>query len=98
MTPYQGRHLRGAEGPSPPPPRKEKKEKRKKKEKREKEEKKDKKKGTMKNVKLLVHIKCCVFQFFNSPVALKNNKTNLTPQEKVEMTPLLPICILISLN
>ena len=38
----------------------------------------------MNNVKLL-HIKCCFFQFFNSPVALKKN---LPPQEKVEMTPL----------
>ena len=40
----------------------------------------------MNNVKLL-HIKCCFFQFFNSPVALKNKK-NVGPQEKVEMTPL----------
>ena len=36
----------------------------------------------MNNVKLL-HIKCCFFQFFNSPVALKKNSG---PQEKVEMT------------
>ena len=35
----------------------------------------------------LLHIKCCFFQFFNSPVALKKKK-NLAPQEKVEMTPL----------
>ena len=40
----------------------------------------------MNSVKLL-HIKCCFFQFFNSPVALKNEK-NSAPQEKVEMTPL----------
>ena len=40
----------------------------------------------MNSVKLL-HIKCCFFQFFNSPMALKNKK-NLAPQEKVEMTPL----------
>ena len=33
-------------------------------------------------------IKCCFFQFFNSPVALKNEKKMLAPQEKVEMTPL----------
>ena len=39
----------------------------------------------MNNVKLL-HIKCCFFQFFNSPVALKN--TPPPPQEQVEMTPL----------
>ena len=40
----------------------------------------------MNNVKLL-HIKCCFFKFFSSPVALKNKK-NCCPQEKVEMTPL----------
>ena len=40
----------------------------------------------MNNVKLL-HIKCCFFQFFNSPVALKNKK-KFGPQEKVEMAPL----------
>ena len=52
----QGRHLRGLGGRRPKEKRKEKKE--------------EKKKGTMNNVKLL-HIKCCFFQFFNSPVALK---------------------------
>ena len=41
----------------------------------------------MNNIKLL-HINCCFFQFFNSPVALKNNKKIWPPQEKVEMTPL----------
>ena len=42
----------------------------------------------MNDVKLL-HIKCCFFQFFNSPLALKNKKNLLPPpQEKVEMTPL----------
>ena len=41
----------------------------------------------MNNVNLL-HIKCCFFQFFNSPVALKNVKKNLASQEKVEMTSL----------
>ena len=56
----------GAGGPSPK--EKEKKKKERKKEKREKREKKKKKKGTMNNVKLQ-HIKCCFFQFFNSPVA-----------------------------
>ena len=85
----QRRHLRGLGGavaPPPPPPRKQKKRKKKKKEKkREKREKR--KKGTMNNVKLL-HIKCCFFQFFNSPVALKNKKKFLAPQENVEMTPL----------
>ena len=41
----------------------------------------------MNSVKLL-NIKCCFFQFFNSPVALKNLK-KFGPQEKVEMTPLI---------
>ena len=48
---------------------KKRKKKRKKRKKREKREKR--KKGTMNSVKLL-HIKCCFFQFFNSPVALNN--------------------------
>ena len=39
----------------------------------------------MNSVKLL-HMKCCFFQFFNSPVALKKK---IGPQEKVEMTPLI---------
>ena len=56
----QGRHLRGAGGPSPP---KEKEKKKEKKEKREKKEKKERKMGTMNNVKLL-HIKCCFFPIF----------------------------------
>ena len=57
------------------PPRKEKKEKKeRKKREKEKEKKREKrKKETMNNVKLL-HIKCCFFQFFNSPVALRNTK------------------------
>ena len=62
----------GGRRPPPPPKEKEKKKKRKKKRKREKKRKKRKrKKGTMNDVKLL-HIKCCFFQFFNSPVASKN--------------------------
>ena len=40
----QGRHLRGAGGPSPPPPRKKKKEKKKEKEENKKKKKKKKKK------------------------------------------------------
>ena len=44
----------------------------------------------MNNVKLL-HIKCCFFQFFNSPVALKNLKKFRPPQEKVEMTLLISL-------
>jgi hypothetical protein len=68
--------------------KKKKEKKERKKEKRERKEKKreKRKKGTMNSVKLL-HIKCCFFQFFNSPVALKNIK-KFAPQEKVEMTPL----------
>ena len=68
----QRRHLGGGLGGRRPPPRKKKKRKKeKKKEKRKKEkEKRKKEKGTMNSVKLL-HIKCCFFQFFNSPVALK---------------------------
>ena len=77
-TLLQGRHLRGLGRLSPPPPKE--KEKKEKKEKEKKEKKR--KKGTIKNDKLL-HIKCCFFQFFNCPVALK---TKFGPQEKVEMT------------
>ena len=81
----QGRHLRGAGGPSPPKEKKKEKKKKKKKKKRKKrKKKKERKKGTMYNDKLL-HIKCCFFQFFNSPVALKNLKKFWPPQEKVEM-------------
>ena len=47
-----------------------------------KKEKKEKKKGTLNNVKLL-HIKCCFFQFFNSPVALKNKKIS-APKKKLK--------------
>ena len=60
----QGRHLRGAGGPSPPKEKEKKKKERKKEKKRKKEEKKkEKKKGTMNNVKLL-HIKGCFFPIF----------------------------------
>ena len=41
--------------------------------------------GTMNNVKLL-HIKHCFFQFFNSPVALKNKK-NLDSKKKMKWRP-----------
>ena len=75
----------GAGGPSPPPPPPRKKKKEKKKEKKEKREKKrkkkERKKETMNNVKLL-HIKCWFFQFFNSPVALKNFKKIWPPPRK----------------
>ena len=50
--------------------------------KKKKERKKEKrKKGTMNNVKLL-HIKCCFFQFFKSPVAWKNFK-KFAPKKKL---------------
>ena len=67
------------------PKEKEKRKKKKEKEKKKKNQK-ERKKGTMNNVKLL-HIKCCFFQFFNSPVALKNKK-NFGHPKKVEMTSL----------
>jgi len=50
----------------------------------------------MYNVKLL-HIKCCFIQFFNNPVALKNNKKYLVPQEKIEMTLLLLLFFIVIL-
>ena len=79
-TSFQGRHLRG-------PRKKKKKEKRKKKKKEKK--KIERKKGTMNNVELL-HIKCCFFQFFNKSGSTEKFKKILaSPQEKVEMTPLL---------
>ena len=71
--------MRGAGGPSPP---KEKERKKEKKEKRKNEEEK-RKKGTMNNVKLL-HKKGCFFQFFNSPVALKNEKIFGPPKKKLK--------------
>ena len=89
----QRRHWGGAEGRRPLPRKKRKKEKKKKREKKQKEKEKKiavrKKEGNyMNNVKLL-HIKCCFFQFFNSPVTLKNfNNFAPPPKKKVEMTPL----------
>ena len=50
-----------------------KKEKRKKEKKKKRKKKKKERKGIMNDVKLLhIHIKCCFFIFFSSPVALKN--------------------------
>ena len=62
----------GSPRPRPPPQGKRKKKKKEKERKKRKKirTKKGRKNGTMNNVKLL-HIKCCFFQFFNSPVALK---------------------------
>ena len=72
--------MRGAGGAVAP---KEKEKKKEKKEKREKKKKKkERKKGTMNNVKLL--LKCCFFQFFNSPVALKNLKKFGPPTKKLK--------------
>ena len=70
-----GRRLQGKR-------KKEKKEKRKKEKKREKE-----RRELQMTSNYYIGIKCCIFQFFNSPVALKN-KNKFAPQEKVEMTPL----------
>ena len=67
---FTGASFEGAGRPSPPGKRKKRKEK-----KRKKRRKKERNEGTMNNVKLL-HIKCCFFQFFNSPVALKNKKNS----------------------
>ena len=61
------------------PPRQKKKRKKEKKKIKEKE----REKGTMNNVKLL-HIKCCFFKFFNSPVALKNLKKFWPPKKKLK--------------
>ena len=90
----QRRHLGGGGGaggvvaPPPPPRKKKKRKKRKKKRKNRKKEKKKRKrkKGTMNDVKLL-HIKCCFFQFFNSPVALKNKKNFGPPKKKLKWRP-----------
>ena len=72
LFPAQRRHLGGAGGAVAPQGKRKKEKKERKKEKREKKRKKRKrKKGTMNDVKLL-QIKCCFFQFFNSPVAFKN--------------------------
>ena len=56
--------------------------------KRKKDKKERKKEGNYEyNVKLLHNIiKCCFFQFFNSPVALKNKNKIWPPQEIVEKT------------
>ena len=40
----------------------------------------------MNNVKLL-HITCCFFQFFNSPVALKKLKKISSPKKKLKWRP-----------
>ena len=78
-SPESGASFEGGWGGHRPPRKKKKRKKeRKKRKKRKKEEKR--KKGTINKVKLL-HIKCCFYQFFNSPVALKNQK-NFGPPRK----------------
>ena len=69
---FAGASFEGGWGPSPQRKRKKEKKKEKKKKEKKKNKKEGKKEGNyMNNVKLL-HIKCCFFQFFNSPVTLKN--------------------------
>ena len=76
MTSGQRCHL-GVLGAVPPSPRNKKKRK-----KRKKKEKKRKKKGTIWiTSNCYIGIKCCFFQFFNSPVTLKNLK-NFGPPGK----------------
>ena len=83
----QRRHLGGG---GIAPKEKEKKERKKKKEKEKRKQRK--KKGTMNSVKLL-HIKWCFFQFFNSPVALKNEKNVWPPRKSWNDAPgLRPSC------
>ena len=76
-------------GPSPslPPPRKKKKRK----ETKKREKKKERTKGTINNVKLL-HIKCCFFQLFKSPIVLKI-KIKIDPlQDKLKWRPCRDFC------
>ena len=68
----------GSWGPLPQGKRKKERKKRKETKERNKERKK-----TMNNVKLL-HIKNCFFQFFSSPVALKNKKNLWPPKKKLK--------------
>ena len=80
----------GAVAPPPPPPqgkrKKRKKERKKRKKKKREKKRKRKKRTTMNDVKLL-HIKCCFFQFFNSPVAWKNKKNFGPPKKKLKWRP-----------
>ena len=85
----QRRHLGGLGGRRPPPPQgKSKKEKKKEKKKKEKKEKKREKERRNYEWRQITTYKVLFFQFFNSPVALKNKKIFCPLQEKVEMTPL----------
>ena len=51
----------------------------------------------MKNVKLL-HVMCCFFQLFNSPVALKNKKFGPSPRKSWNDAPAGQICTETSLK
>ena len=75
--------FRGAGGRRPQGKRKRERKKGKRK---KREKKRKRKKGTMNNVKFL-HIKCCFFQFFNSPVALGNIKKFWPPKKKLKWRP-----------
>ena len=70
-----------------PSPREKKKKKRKKKEKREKREKRKKRKKGTKNIVKLLHIKCCYFQFFNSPGPLEFFLNCPLPKKKLKWRP-----------
>ena len=73
MGTEQKRYLGGGLGAVAPQRKRKKKTKKEKKKKEKKEKKRKRKKGTMNDVELL-HKKVLFFQFFNSPVALKNLK------------------------
>ena len=82
----QRRHLRGLGVRRPP---KEKEKKKKEREKRGKKKKKRKKKRMELWItsNYYIYIKCCFFQFFNSPVALKNLKKFCPPKKKLKWRP-----------
>ena len=73
----------GGWGAVAPKEKEKKKKKERKKKKKKKKKKKERKKGTMNKVKLL-HIECCFSQFFNSLVALKNEKKFWPPKKKLK--------------
>ena len=81
LLPAPGASFEG--GRHPPRKKKKRKKERKKEEREKKKERKKERKGTMNNVTLL-HIKCCFFKFFSSPVALKNKKNFLAPKKKLK--------------
>ena len=78
--------MRGAGGRRPPKEKEKKKKKKEKKEKREKKKKERKKEGNYELRQITTYKVLFFFQFFNSPVALKNKKKFWLPQENIEMT------------